>query len=59
MRNGLRLLVNDMLETMLRRSRSLVDQQLSLTDQLERNEQDPIGSKTFSGWITWPVRPPL
>jgi signal transduction histidine kinase len=37
----LRLLVNDMFETMSRRSRSLVDQQLSLIDRLERNEVDP------------------
>ena len=37
----LRLLVNDMFETMSRRSRSLVDQQLSLIDLLERNEEDP------------------
>ncbi|GBE65797.1 hypothetical protein MFM001_22590 [Mycobacterium sp. MFM001] len=37
----LRLLVNDMFETMSRRNRSLVDQQLSLIDRLERNEQDP------------------
>ncbi len=37
----LRLLVNDMFETMSRRSRSLVDQQLSLIDRLERDEQDP------------------
>jgi len=37
----LRLLVNDMFETMSRRSRSLVDQQLSLIDHLERNEEDP------------------
>jgi signal transduction histidine kinase len=37
----LRLLVNDMFETMSRRNRSLVDQQLSLIDQLERNEEDP------------------
>ena len=37
----LRLLVNDMFETMSRRSRSLVDQQLSLIDRLERNEEDP------------------
>lgn len=37
----LRLLVNDMFETMSRRSRSLVDQQLSLIDKLERNEEDP------------------
>ncbi len=36
----LRLLVNDMFETMSRRSRSLVDQQLSLIDRLERNEED-------------------
>ena len=34
----LRLLVNDMFETMSRRNRSLVDQQLSLIDRLERNE---------------------
>ncbi|EUA92189.1 HAMP domain protein [Mycobacterium ulcerans str. Harvey] len=37
----LRSLVNDMFETMSRRSRSLVDQQLSLIDGLERNEEDP------------------
>jgi signal transduction histidine kinase len=37
----LRLLVNDMFETMSRRSRSLVDQQLSLIERLERNEEDP------------------
>jgi hypothetical protein len=30
-----------MFETMSRRNRSLVDQQLSLIDRLERNEQDP------------------
>jgi signal transduction histidine kinase len=36
----LRLLVNDMFETMSRRNRSLVDQQLSLIDRLERNEED-------------------
>jgi signal transduction histidine kinase len=37
----LRLLVNDMFETMSRRNRSLVDQQLMLIDRLERNEEDP------------------
>jgi len=37
----LRRVVNEMFETMSRRSRSLVDQQLSLIDRLERNEQDP------------------
>lgn len=37
----LRLLVNDMFETMSRRSRSLVDQQLALIDGLERKEEDP------------------
>jgi signal transduction histidine kinase len=37
----LRLLVNDMFETMSRRNRSLVDQQLSLIEQLERDEGDP------------------
>jgi signal transduction histidine kinase len=37
----LRLLVNDMFETMSRRNRSLVDQQLVLIDRLERNEEDP------------------
>nr|WP_204804070.1 sensor histidine kinase [Mycobacterium riyadhense]VTO95129.1 sensory histidine kinase CreC [Mycobacterium riyadhense] len=37
----LRLLINDMFETMSRRSRSLVDQQLKLIDELERNEEDP------------------
>ncbi|MDT5091520.1 MAG: hypothetical protein QOH60_883 [Mycobacterium sp.] len=33
--------VSDMFETMSRRSRSLVDQQLSLIDDLERHEDDP------------------
>jgi signal transduction histidine kinase len=37
----LRHLVNDMFKTMSRRNRSLVDQQLSLIDRLERNEEDP------------------
>lgn len=37
----LRLVINEMFETMSRRNRSLVDQQLSLIDRLERNEQDP------------------
>jgi signal transduction histidine kinase len=37
----LHLLVNDMFETMSRRNRSLVDQQLLLIDRLERNEEDP------------------
>src|ERR1700728_2026712 len=37
----MRLLVNDMFETMSRRNPSLVDQQLSLIDRLERNEEDP------------------
>jgi signal transduction histidine kinase len=37
----LRRLVNDMFETMSRRNRSLVEQQLSLIDRLERNEEDP------------------
>jgi signal transduction histidine kinase len=37
----LRLLASDMFETMSRRSRLLVDQQLSLIDRLERNEEDP------------------
>lgn len=35
------LQVGDMFETLSRRSRSLVDQQLSLIDRLERNEEDP------------------
>jgi signal transduction histidine kinase len=37
----LRLLVNDMFETMSRRNRSLVDKQLSLIERLERNEENP------------------
>lgn len=37
----LQVQVSDMFETLSRRSRSLVDQQLSLIDQLERDEQDP------------------
>ncbi|MDH6247561.1 sensor histidine kinase [Mycobacterium sp. OTB74] len=37
----LQLQVSDMFETLSRRSRSLVDQQLSVIDKLERDEQDP------------------
>lgn len=37
----LQLQVTDMFETLSRRNRSLVDQQLSLIDRLERNEEDP------------------
>ncbi|MCV7227279.1 sensor histidine kinase [Mycolicibacterium komossense] len=37
----LRVMVNDMFETMSRRNKSLVDQQLSLIDRLEKNEEDP------------------
>ena len=37
----LQLHVSDMFETMSRRSRSLVDQQLALIDELERHEDDP------------------
>jgi signal transduction histidine kinase len=37
----LQLQVSDMFETLSRRSRSLVDQQLSLIDRLERNEENP------------------
>ncbi|AQA06090.1 ATP-binding protein [Mycobacterium sp. MS1601] len=37
----LRVTVNDMFETMSRRNKSLVDQQLSLIDSLERDEEDP------------------
>lgn len=37
----LQLQIGDMFETLSRRSRSLVDQQLSLIDRLERNEEDP------------------
>ncbi|MDT5178776.1 MAG: hypothetical protein QOJ95_2974 [Mycobacterium sp.] len=37
----LQLQIGDMFETLSRRSRSLVDQQLGLIDQLERNEEDP------------------
>ena len=37
----LQLQIGDMFETLSRRSRSLVDQQLSLIDRLERDEEDP------------------
>ena len=37
----LQLQVSDMFETLSRRNRSLVDQQLALIDRLERNEEDP------------------
>lgn len=37
----LQLQISDMFETLSRRSRSLVDQQLSLIDRLERDEEDP------------------
>lgn len=38
---NLQMQVDDMFETLSRRSRSLVDQQLTLIDDLERNEEDP------------------
>lgn len=38
---NLQIQVDDMFETLSRRSRSLVDQQLTLIDNLERNEEDP------------------
>ena len=38
---NLQIQVDDMFETLSRRSRSLVDQQLVLIDSLERNEEDP------------------
>ncbi|WP_319456506.1 MULTISPECIES: HAMP domain-containing sensor histidine kinase [unclassified Mycobacterium] len=38
---NLQMQVDDMFETLSRRSRSLVDQQLTLIDSLERNEEDP------------------
>ncbi|OPX07445.1 ATP-binding protein [Mycobacterium sp. AT1] len=37
----LQLQIGDMFETLSRRSRSLVDQQLGLIDRLERDEEDP------------------
>lgn len=37
----LQLQISDMFETLSRRSRSLVDQQLALIDRLERDEDDP------------------
>jgi signal transduction histidine kinase len=37
----LQLQVGDMFETLSRRSRSLVDQQLGIIDRLERDEEDP------------------
>jgi signal transduction histidine kinase len=37
----LRLVINEMFETMSRRNRSLVDQQLALIDRLEKSEEDP------------------
>lgn len=37
----LRVMVDDMFETLSRRNKSLVDQQLALIDRLERNEEDP------------------
>ena len=38
---NLQMQVDDMFETLSRRSRSLVDQQLTLIDSLERDEEDP------------------
>lgn len=38
---NLQMQVDDMFETLSRRSRSLVDQQLTLIENLERNEEDP------------------
>jgi len=43
----LQLQVGDMFETLSRRNRSLVDQQLSLIDRLERNEEDPDRLKSL------------
>ena len=37
----LQMQISDMFETLSRRNRSLVDQQLALIDDLERNEDDP------------------
>ncbi len=37
----LRLVINEMFETMSRRNRTLVDQQLALIDRLEKSEDDP------------------
>ncbi|GJF17364.1 histidine kinase [Mycolicibacterium cyprinidarum] len=39
--------VTDMFETLSRRNRSLVDQQLALIDRLERNEEDPDRLKSL------------
>jgi signal transduction histidine kinase len=45
----LQLQVSDMFETLSRRSRSLVDQQLSLIDRLERSEEDPERLESLLG----------
>ncbi|BBZ06605.1 hypothetical protein MDOR_07740 [Mycolicibacterium doricum] len=43
----LQLQISDMFQTLSRRSRSLVDQQLSLIDRLERDEDDPQRLKSL------------
>ncbi len=43
----MQLQISDMFETLSRRSRSLVDQQLSLIDRLERDEDDPERLKSL------------
>ncbi|MBJ8345930.1 sensor histidine kinase [Antrihabitans sp. YC2-6] len=40
--HGERLRIGDMFETLSRRSRSLVEEQLALIDTLERDEDDPV-----------------
>ena len=40
--HGERLRIGDMFETLSRRSRSLVEEQLALIDTLERDEEDPV-----------------
>lgn len=45
----LQLQVTDMFETLSRRNRSLVDQQLSLIDRLERDEEDPERLESLFG----------
>ena len=44
---GLQLQIGDMFETLSRRSRSLVDEQLGLIDRLERDEEDPERLQTL------------
>jgi hypothetical protein len=51
---GLRKSISDLLHNLARRSQGLVDRQLELIDELERNGSTRTGSRSCSGWTTSP-----